>query len=123
MNKIVVTLTLLLSSSVMASEQSCMIEIMHSEAQGEPLTGIIAVGEASLNRSKNQNKSICKISGVTRKQVPSKLKGHYIALANEVMVTKDKTIKDADSWDRAKKPRYKGKIVARIGKHTFYRMG
>ena len=50
MNKIVVTLTLLLSSSVMASEQSCMIEIMHSEAQGEPLTGIIAVGEASLDR-------------------------------------------------------------------------
>lgn len=122
MNKIVVTL-MLLSSSVMASEQSCMTEIMYSEAQGEPITGLIAVGEASVNRALNQKKSICKISGVTRKSVPSKLKSHYHALANEILTTKDKTVKDADSWDRARKPRYKGRIVARIGKHTFYKMG
>ena len=114
---------MLLSSSVMASEQSCMTEIMYSEAQGEPITGLIAVGEASVNRALNQKKSICKISGVTRKSVPSKLKSHYHALATEILATKDKTVKDADSWDKAKKPRYKGKIVARIGKHTFYKMG
>ena len=114
---------MLLSSSVMASENQCMTEIMYSEAQGEPLAGLIAVGEASLNRAANQKKSVCKISGVTRKVVPSKLKPHYTALANGIIGNKDRTIGIADSWDKAKRPRYKGKIIARIGRHTFYKMG
>ena len=122
MNKIVVTL-MLLSSSVMASETKCMTEIMYSEAQGEPITGLIAVGEATLNRADNQNKSVCKITGVTRKAVPSKLKPHYTALANGIISNKDRTIGKADSWDRSKRPRYAKKIIARIGNHTFYKSG
>ena len=60
-------ITALLTSDVLkADELDCLTQILHSEAQGEPLTGIIAVAEASKNRGKNW----CDMRGVSRKPVP-----------------------------------------------------
>jgi spore germination cell wall hydrolase CwlJ-like protein len=51
----------LLVSDVKAGEIQCIAEIMHAEAQGEPITGLIAIAEASVNRSKTQNKPVCRL--------------------------------------------------------------
>ena len=111
----------LLSSNVQANEIKCLSEIMFSEAQGEPVTGLIAVAEASVNRSKNQKRTVCAITGVTRKQVPKALQSHYQSIAgNVVKLQSNDQAKNADSWE-AKLPRNKGKITAKIGKHYFYR--
>ena len=32
----------------------------------------------------------------------------------------ESVVGSADSWERAKKPRYAGRINRRIGRHTFY---
>jgi len=113
----------LLVSDVSANEVKCLSEIMYSEAQGEPVTGLIAVAEASVNRSKNQKRKVCAITGVTRKTVPKALQSHYQSLAgNVVRLQTNDQAKNADSWE-ARLPRNKGKITARIGKHYFYKMG
>ena len=113
----------LLSSNVQSNEIKCLSEIMFSEAQGEPVTGLIAVAEASVNRSKNQKRKVCAITGVTRKTVPKALQSHYQSLAgNVVRLQTNDQAKNADSWE-ARLPRNKGKITARIGKHYFYKMG
>ena len=113
----------LLSSNVQSNEIKCLSEIMFSEAQGEPVTGLIAVAEASVNRSKAQKRAVCKITGVTRKQVPKALQSHYQSIAgNVVKLQSNDMAKNADSWE-ARLPRNKGKITARIGKHYFYKVG
>ena len=111
----------LLVSDVSANEIKCLSEIMYSEAQGEPVTGLIAVAEASVNRSKTQNKPVCKITGVARKSAPKALRTHYLAIANGVVKAKSNDhAKGADSWE-ARIPSYKGKITAKIGGHYFYK--
>lgn len=113
----------LLSSNVQANEIKCLSEIMYSEAQGEPVTGLIAVAEASVNRSKNQKRKVCAITGVTRKQVPKALQSHYQSIAgNVVKLQTNDQAKNADSWE-ARLPRNKGKITAKIGRHYFYKVG
>lgn len=111
----------LLVSDVKADQLKCLSEIMHSEAQGEPITGLIAVAEASVNRSRTQKRNVCAITGVTRKSVPRNLQAHYKAIAESVVKLKtDDYAKGADSWE-ARLPSYKGKITARIGRHYFYK--
>ena len=111
----------LLVSDVKADQLKCLSEIMHSEAQGEPITGLIAVAEASVNRSRTQKRNVCAITGVTRKSVPKALQAHYKAIAGSVVKLKtDDYAKGADSWE-ARLPSYKGKITARIGRHYFYK--
>ena len=111
----------LLSSNVQSNELKCLSEIMFSEARGEPITGLIAVAEASVNRSKTLKRNICAITGVTRKNVPRPLQNHYKALANNVVKFKtDDYAKSADSWE-ARIPSYKGRITAKIGRHYFYK--
>ena len=111
----------LLVSDVKADQLLCIAEIMHAEAQGEPITGLIAIAEASVNRSKTQNKPVCKITGVAREKVPKALRTHYLAIANGVVKAKSNDhAKGADSWE-ARIPSYKGKITARIGGHYFYK--
>ena len=110
----------LLVSDVKADQLKCLSEIMHSEAQGEPITGLIAVAEASVNRSKTQKRNVCAITGVTRKSVPRALQAHYKAAGSVVKLKTDDYAKGADSWE-ARLPSYKGKITARIGRHYFYK--
>lgn len=112
----------LLSSNVQSNEIKCLSEIMYSEAQGEPVTGLIAVAEASVNRSKAQKRKVCAITGVTRKTVPKSLQSHYQSIAgNVVRLQTNDHAKNADSWE-ARLPRNKGKITAKIGRHYFYKV-
>jgi spore germination cell wall hydrolase CwlJ-like protein len=111
----------LLVSDVKADQLQCIAEIMHAEAQGEPITGLIAIAEASVNRSKTQKRNVCAITGVARKSVPKALRTHYLAIANGVVKAKSNDhAKGADSWE-ARIPSYKGKITAKIGGHYFYK--
>ena len=114
-------LALLVSSDVYSNEVKCLSEIMFSEAQGEPFTGIIAVAEASVNRAGTQKRNACSITGVTRKKVPKQLVDHYKSIAENVAKNKTNNYaKGADSWERGR-PSYKGKITAKIGHHVFYK--
>ena len=103
-----------------SNESKCLAEIMFSEASGESLEGLIAVAQASLNRSKGTNRSICVLRGGTRRVLPSNIAKHYISLAASIMDGGVSIVGKADSWERAKKPRYAGRITRRIGEHTFY---
>jgi len=78
------------------------------------------VAQASINRSKATKRSICLIRGVTRKKPPSNIARHYVALAQSILDGGVSIVGKADSWERALKPRYAGKIVRHIGRHTFY---
>jgi len=102
------------------SESECLARIMHSEASGEALEGLIAVGQASINRSKATKKSVCNIRGVTRKNPPPIIAKYYLNLAGAILDGGVSIVGAADSWDRDKTPRYAGKITRRIQHHTFY---
>jgi len=117
--KALLILTLLMPSLARASEVSCLAQILWSEAQGESLSGVASVGSAAINRAKRFKQNLCKLSGVTYKHVPNAIRPHFEAMAKSSMANKS-IVGDADSWERSKRPN--GKITARIGKHTFYRM-
>ena len=104
----------------LSNEAECLASIMHSEASGESLEGLIAVAQASINRSKATNTTVCHIKGVTRKKPPSSIAQHYTSLAQSILNGGKSIVGKADSWERALKPRYAGKIVRHIGRHTFY---
>ena len=104
----------------LSSESECLAAIMHSEASGESLEGLIAVAQASINRSKATKRPICSIRGVTRKKLPPKIASHYIALAQSALNGGESIVGKADSWERSRIPRYAGRINRRIGHHTFY---
>ena len=106
----------------LSSESECLAAIMHSEASGESLEGLIAVAQASINRSKATRRSVCNIKGVTRKKLPPKIALHYTALAQSALNGGESIVGSADSWERSKQPKYAGKITRYIGKHTFYVM-
>jgi len=92
---------------------------MWSEAQGESLSGVASIGSAAINRAKRFKQKLCKLSGVTYKRVPNAIRPHFEAMARSSMANKS-IVGDADSWERSKRPN--GKITARIGRHTFYKM-
>ena len=106
----------------LSSESECLAAIMHSEASGESLEGLIAVAQASINRSKATKRPICSIRGVTRKKPPQNIAKHYVALAQSIIDGGASIVGRADSWERSKRPRLAGHITRRIGKHTFYKM-
>jgi len=113
---------ILLPVLALGSEKECMAAIMHSEASGESLEGLIAVAQASINRSRATKRSICSIRGVTRKKPPQNIAKHYVAVAQSILDGGVSIVGRADSWDRALRPRYAGQITRRIGRHTFYTM-
>jgi spore germination cell wall hydrolase CwlJ-like protein len=100
---------------------------MYAEARGESLDGVIAIGEASKSRAKRTHKSICKISGVTRKNPPERLKYYWITFAKTILHDDKKpTIGRADSWNKGSNPSINhkdSKIVRKIGDHLFYVAG
>lgn len=114
-----VVLLLAISFDVSAGEKECLASILWAEARGESLQGVVAVGHAAKNRAVTQNRTICAITGVKRKSPAIANKNDFYAVAAHILANKS-TIGKADSWDRALRPRTPGKIVARIGQHTFY---
>jgi len=119
--KAVIMMLLLMPAITQASEAECLARIMWSEAQGESVEGVIAVGHASINRSKVSKHTICNLQGVTKRQVPKEVKGSYVALAKSALSTKS-VVGKADSWERGVIPHRAGSITRRIGKHVFYQM-
>jgi spore germination cell wall hydrolase CwlJ-like protein len=119
MKKIIIIMMLVIPSLASASEVSCLSQIMWSEAQGESLSGVASIGSAAINRAKRSKQNLCKLSGVTYKPVPAVIRPHFLAMAKSSMANKS-IVGDADSWERSKRPN--GKITARIGRHTFYRV-
>ena len=117
-------LSILMTSSAFAKDKAdCLAEIMYSEARGEPVTGAVAVGHATVNRAKLQKRSVCRVKGVTRKAIPKKHRMIYKVLAQAILrgSIPDLT-KKSDSWNRGRKPAYRGAIKRVIGKHVFYTM-
>jgi len=117
--KTIIIMLLIMPSLARASEVSCLSQIMWSEAQGESLSGVASIGSAAINRAKRFKQKLCKLSGVTYKRVPNAIRPHFEAMARSSMANKS-IVGDADSWERSKRPN--GKITARIGRHTFYKM-
>ena len=112
----------LFSALALGNESECLASIMNSEASGESLEGLIAVAQASINRSRATKRSICSIRGVTRKKPPQNIAQHYNALAQSILDGGASIVGRADSWERSRRPKYAGKITRFIGHHTFYVM-
>lgn len=121
-NIVSAALVLLASQGATAGSVECLAAIIHSESSGEPLEGLIAVAQASINRAKATHREICSIRGVTRKTPPQKIARYYLAIAKSALDGGESIVGRADSWERALRPRYAGLITRRIGKHTFYTM-
>jgi spore germination cell wall hydrolase CwlJ-like protein len=117
--KAVIMMLLLMPAISQASEAECLARIMWSEAQGESISGVAGIGSAAVIRAKRFKQKLCKLSGVTYKNVPAAIHPHFLAMAKSSIANKS-IVGDADSWERSKTPN--GKITARIGRHTFYRM-
>ena len=115
----IIIMMLVIPSLARASEAECLAQILWSEAQGESLSGVASVGSAAINRAKRFKQNLCKLSGVTYKRVPAVIRPHFEAMARSSMTNKS-VVGNADSWERSKRPN--GKITARVGQHTFYRM-
>lgn len=118
MTNLILSIAFLLPMPAQPSEEGCLAKIIFAESRGEPIEGAIAVGQATVNRSKRIGKPICKLTGVSRLTSPRNLKAHYTALAKSVMDGKDSIVWNSDSWNTGTKPRSSGEI----GGHVFYRM-
>lgn len=113
--KILTLLFLLTSSATRADETHCLARIMYSEARGESLEGVTAVGEAVINRG-----NPCTVKGVTRKEPPKTMLEYYKALARQILNGKTDIVRGADSWNRGTKPAYRGNVTRQVGDHVFY---
>jgi hypothetical protein len=125
MNKLLlIALTLIpFSTHAKCNEVVALSRILFAEAQGESISGVIAIGEASKSRAKRTNKPICNISGVTRKNPPERLKHYWQTFAKSILNDNRKpTIGDADSFNKGKKPNQPGRITRIIQSHVFYTM-
>jgi hypothetical protein len=114
---------LLISGSVSANEPACLSRIMHAEAQGESISGVVAIGEAAIELSSAQHTTVCKLKGVHRAEPPAEMKGAYLALSKHLLAKKTGLVsKGADHWDKGATPHLPGKITRRIGGHVFYKL-
>lgn len=103
------------------TEIDCLVRILHAEAQGEPLEGMIAVGQSVINRSVRQKASICQLSGVSKRKPPMGMLAYYKVLAASLIASASNTIaRGADSWNTGRKPRQPGDITRIIDGHVFY---
>lgn len=120
---ILLTLVLLSFNASANNEASCLTDIIFSESGGQKMLGIIALGNATVTRSRKMKSSICIVKGVTRKAPPKALAGYYLALAKYILsVNAQDTVSGADSWNTGTQPHSKGKKVSVIGEHVFYVM-
>lgn len=109
------------SQAATATEVDCLVRVMHSEARGESLEGLIAVGQATLNRAEKQSVSVCQLKGVTKRKPPISMAMYYKALAAALVAKASNSVaKGADSWNTGTKPRQPGNITRIIDGHVFY---
>lgn len=105
------------SITCQANEAICLAEIIHAEDRAS-IDGAIQVANASINRATNQNKPICKITGVQRKRLHPTTKPYLVSIAQAAL--QSPRINKADSWDSGRKPHLPGKVHAYAGGQTFY---
>ena len=122
MSKSLLLSLLLLPIVTQGSEVDCLARTMWAEASNQSVLGVSAIGHAAINRSKRSGLTLCKLKGVASKQLPSKMRPYYLALAKAVLTNKS-VIDSADSWNTGSKPNHKPlKPTQQIGKHVFYTM-
>jgi spore germination cell wall hydrolase CwlJ-like protein len=105
-----------------AKDSEHLARIMYGESRGESVEGVVGIGEAAVNRSRRSGVPLHRLMGVHKVKPPKSLLSHYTSLANSVLSSKKFTVKDADSWNKGKKPHLPGKITRQIGAHVFYVM-
>lgn len=111
----------IISIGAQAGETDCLASIMYAESRGEPLEGVIAIGQAVINRSKAQAKPICRVSGVKRKKPPAAVSDYYRSIAKQLIAKPSNSVaKQADSWNTGTKPRQPGTVTRQIESHVFY---
>lgn len=116
-------LLLLATSTASASESDCLSKILYAEAQGEAFEGIVALGQTTITFAKKQKRSICKMTGVERANVPAAVSEYWQAVASQLLKTKSTSVsKGADHWNTGNKPQFRGKITRKIDHHVFYAM-
>lgn len=128
MNKLILIGLLSMPLNANANEVRCLASILYSESRGESLEGIVAIGQATIARSKRTGLSICRINGVTRKRPPERMRNYWYGIAKNILNDKQKPIvADADSW--VKKGHKLGinhkdsKVRRVVDGHTFYLAG
>jgi len=127
MNKLIIITLLSIPSISMADDIKCLSRILYAESQSESIEGIVALGQATIARSKRTKLSICNIHGVKRKVPPKRLDHYWIALAKAIIKDNGRPIiGDADSWNKGSTPSINhkdSKVSRKIGKHLFYFAG
>lgn len=111
------------SYAASSSETRCLARIIYAEARGESPQGALLVGQAAANRAESRNSSLCNVSGVARRSVPTDLLHVYHAIAKSAIDKPRTAARGADSWNRGYRPAFRGQVTRREGAHVFYRMG
>jgi hypothetical protein len=120
---LIALLTSPITSTANCNEVKALSKILFAESENQSIEGIVALGEAAINRSKRTKLSLCKIHGVTRREPNKILKNKWEAVAKSILKdNKKSTVGDADSWNIGKKPNSAGDIKRVIQKHVFYKM-
>jgi hypothetical protein len=118
--KMLYLVLLLIPAIVQGGEKECLSQIMWQESRGEPLEGILAVGQASISKANREHTSVCKLRGVQRSTPHKDLAEYYVSLANQLIIKPSTSIsKGGDHWDTGV-PHMPGHITRKIGHHTFY---
>ena len=114
-------LALILVNKSYAGEAECLARVMYAEARGEPFEGVIAIGQATVNRSASKNKPICALTGVAQKKLPSKMAEYYKSIAKHLLSKPSNSVAmNADSWNTGRTPAYPGEVTRQIRNHVFY---
>lgn len=119
MKKTALAVLVLLPHISYANDVKCLSHILHAEDR-KTIVGAIEVANASINRSNDQHKDLCHITGVQRSAPPTKYQPYFEALAKAALASP--RLNDADSWDAGRKPHLPGDIRRYAGGQTFYKM-
>lgn len=104
-----------------ADEVKCLSRVIYAESRGESVLGAVANAQAVINRAVNQERSICDVKGVHRKQPDKSLATYYMAIARAALFDRfPQIIKKADSWNTGTKPKHNGNVERVIGNHVYY---
>ena len=118
--KLVALLLFLASGAARGDEAECLADIMYQEARGESLEGVVAIGQAAIQKAKRERSGVCKLKGVKRQRPHRQIVDYYTTLARQLISKPSISVSlGADHWDKGK-PHLPGKVTRSIGKHTFY---
>lgn len=111
---------LLIPAIVQGGEKECLSSILYAEARGEPLEGIVAVGQTAISKANREHTTVCGLKGVQRLTPNKNMIDYYVSLAHQLIIKPSTSIsRGADHWDVGR-PHMPGYITRHIGHHTFY---